>query len=464
MKVTRTEQIHIPYDEHISHLCHIAKNLYNQANYIVRQEFFTNHRYINNREMKKLMKTTENYKSLYSSTAQLVLEVLHRSWKSYFEATKSYKINPEKFMGNPRIPGYKKKDGEFILIFTNQACTINSYTNLAKGEGESNTFLKIIKEKYGSVSEGETYLLFPTSTTNIKPIKTRLPINTDLREVRIIPQGGNKAGYNVEIVYDKEVAQQPLDKSRIVGIDYGLRNIVAIASNIGEQSIVVKGSVLKSINQWYNKRRAELYSIYDRHPIACRLSDRRLIYNRYGSKLQATTIHRNRIVKDIMHKISRYIINYCKEHNVGTIVIGHNDFWKQQINLGARTNQNFVTIPYYILTKQIEYKGQEVGIDVLLKDESYTSKCSFLDNEPVEHREEYVGKRIARGLFKSANGIIVNADVHAAMNIIRKVFPNAFNHLKADGIAGELTHPARLNIKDLLNKSLITSRKESLTF
>lgn len=451
--VTRSEQIHIQYDEHISHLCHTAKNLWNESNYIIRQEFFNNHRYIDNREMKKLMKASENAKQLYSSTAQLVLEVLHRSWKSFFEGIKDWKVNPSKYTGRPRIPNYKKKDGEFILIFTNQACTLNNYINLSKGEGENNKYLKIIKHMYGTINPNETYLIFPDNT-NIKPIKTRLDINTDLREVRIVPQGG---GYKIEIVYDKKVEIQSLDKSRIVGIDYGLSNVVAMANNIDSRPIVIKGSIVKSINQWYNKRRSQLYEIYDRQPIACDVKTKRLIFNRDTRKLQSLTAHRNRLMKDIMHKISRYIINYCVQHNIGTIVIGHNNMWKQKINLGTKTNQNFVTIPYYILTKDIEYKGSEVGIDVLVRDESHTSKCSFLDNESLEHHDKYVGKRIKRGLFKSSKGLILNADVHAALNIIRKVFPNAFSH--ANGIAGTLTYPVRISVKDLLNKSLITSVK-----
>lgn len=437
MKVTRSEQIHIPYNEHISHLCHIAKNLYNQALYDVREVYFWNQNHQLPHEKKsvptysklaKKFKTDENFKQLYSSTAQWTIKKVIDDWSSYWEGIKSYKANPIQFTGRPRIPGYKKKDGEFILVFTNQAC------------------------KIGKDKEGHFWLLFPDKS-RIDKIQTRLDWNTNLREVRIIPQGGNKQGYKVEIVYDKEVEQIiTLDKSRICAIDYGLSNIVAMANNIGETPIVVKGSVVKSINQWYNKRRAELYMVYDRQPIACRLKDRRPIFNRDTEKLQNLTTHRNRVMKDIMHKISRYIINWCVNHNIGTLIIGHNDFWKQRINLGAKTNQAFVTIPYYILTKDIQYKAEEKGIDVKLVDESHTSKCSFLDNEPICHHEKYVGKRIKRGLFRSAKGIVVNADVHAGMNIIRKVFLNAFKD--ADRIAGTLTCPLRLSIAQLLNKKV----------
>ena len=340
----------------------------------------------------------------------------------------------------PYLEQIAKIDGEYMLVFTNQLCTLNSYSNFASGkEGENNKYLKIIKAKYGTINLDETYLLFPDNT-GIKPVKTRLDINTNLREVRIIPQG---EGFILEIVYDKQTEHLSLDKSRIVGIDLGLRNVATIANNIGTRPIVIKGSILKTVNQWYNKRIKVLYSIYDRQE-----KDNKK--QRTGHSLQVTNTHRNCIVKDIMHKISRYVIDYCIKHNIGTIVIGMNPNWKQKINLGSRTNQNFVTIPYYILTKDIEYKGSEIGINVILKDEAHTSKCSFLDNEPIEHHDVYVGKRIKRGLFKSAKGIIVNADVHAGANIIRKVFLNAFEKLNADGIAASGLMPESLSIKNLM--------------
>jgi putative transposase len=455
MIVTRTEQIHIEYNEHISEMCHTAKNLYNEALYPIRQAYFHNTK---NPELPKQkiptynnlagqLKTSDNFKLLYSSVSQNVLKVLDRSWKSYWEGIREYKIHPSKFLGRPKPPNYRKKDGEFMLIFSNQACVLNSYSNFAKHDGENNKYLKQIKQEYGHIENGETYLLFPDKSL-IRPIKTRLPINTNLREVRIIPQG---VGYNVEIVYEKEISKLNLDKTRIVGIDYGLENIVAMANNINILPIVIKGNVLKSVNQWYNKRRAELYSIYARQPIACNVHNHRLIYNMNGSKLKSTTSHRNRIIKDIMHKMSKYIVSYCITHNVGTIVIGHNELWKQKINIGNVNNQHFVTIPYYLLTKMITYKATSIGIDVKLQEESYTSKCSFLDNEPMCHHEKYVGKRIVRGLFRSKLGKVINCDIQAAMNIIRKAFPNAFSKYNADEIAGILTCPIRLSIKELFH-------------
>jgi putative transposase len=159
-------------------------------------------------------------------------------------------------------------------------------------------------------------------------------------------------------------------------------------------------------------------------------------------------------MKDAMHKISRFIIDWCIEHDVGTLVIGHNDNWKQKVNIGKRNNQNFVSIPYYLLINDLDYKGEEVGINVIEQEEAHTSKCSFLDGESIEHHEKYAGKRIEkyagkrikRGIFRSAKGILINADVQGALNIIKKAIPKAFSKENADEIEGAGLHPMRCTI------------------
>ncbi len=170
-----------------------------------------------------------------------------------------------------------------------------------------------------------------------------------------------------------------------------------------------------------------------------------------GSKMKNLSFNRMNSVLDILHKISRYIINYCINNRIGTIVWGRNPGWKQNINIGKRNNQKFTKIPHYLLFKMLKYKASEIGIKVIDVEESHTSKCSFLDLEPICHKEkgQYLGKRIKRGLFRSALGIIINADVNAAYNMIRKVFPEAF---KSIGIEGVVLHPERLSIKDLLSR------------
>jgi putative transposase len=409
--ITRTEQIWLEPNNTLSVLCHYSKNLWNEANYQIRQEFFAGNRIPKYCELAGTFKTSDNYQAINSQTGQQILRVLSKNWTGFFKAVKDFAKHPEKYLGKPGIPGYKEKDGEFLLLFTNQQVSIEN-----------------------------GYIKFPV-TLGIDLIETRLGDNTKIREARIIPKG---TGYVCELVYktideEGEINSRWYSRiqngNRILGIDFGSVNIVTMGNNIGLKPIAIKddGRGIKSINQYYNKMKAQLQNIYDRQKI------------KSGSKMEALTEKRNLKIKDAMHKISRYIIDYCKWHNIGVITIGYNENWKQEIELGKRNNQNFVSIPYYLLIQIIEYKAKEAGIIVKLQDEAHTSKCSFLDEESVEHHEKYMGKRIKRGLFRSATGILINADVQGAYNIIRKSEPNAFQKWYADGVGGCGLHPMRVN-------------------
>ena len=300
------------------------------------------------------------------------------------------------------MPGYKEKNGEFILIFTNQQCIIEN-----------------------------GMLRFPKSIN--MEVKTRLD-DVDLREVRIVPQG---TGYAIEIVYEKEISDPDYGiPRRIMGIDIGVSNIVTIGGNIPEQGIAVRGGMLKSINQFFNKEYARMKSI----------SDRQFGNRHLTRKERYLFMRRNRKLKDIMHKLSRALVNYALSIRIDTIVIGHNDRWKQDADMGKRNNQNFVQIPFNMLIQQIRYKAEERGINVIIQDESYTSKCSFLDNERIEHHDSYAGKRIKRGVFRSAKGILIHGDLNAVYNIITKAIPEAF----ANGIEGIGLYPRSLSIRQMI--------------
>lgn len=396
----RVEEIWIKPNKQISYYCHLSKNLYNEANYIIKQEYSKSGKWVRYYELNSKLKTSENYKLLPSQTAQQTLRLLDRSWKSFFNSIKIWKKNKNQFKSRPKPPKYKNKNGEYILVFTNQQCKIRN-----------------------------NKLIFP-KMLNFE-LKTRFDDKTNLREVRIIPKG---IGYSIEIVYDKEIEPANLDKERIIGIDLGIRNLVTIANNIGEKPIIVKGGVCKSINQFCNKEISRIQKIYMNQGI------------KTGKKLKKIINKRNRKIKDYLHKVSRFIINYCIKNNIGTIIIGYNQDWKQNLNIGKKNNQNFYQIPFNTLINQIKYKSEETGIDIILQEESHTSKCSFLDNEPIEYHNEYMGKRIKRGLFRSKNGIIINADVQSALNIIRKAVPKAFAKVEADGIEGVELHPIRFII------------------
>jgi len=417
MLLIRTEQIKIPYNSELSNLCHLSKNLWNEANYLCRQSYFHNLKHPEDSvkihssgDLNQLLKQSENYKQLNAQSAQQTLKILDKDWTSYWESIKEYNKNPSKFLGKPKPPHYKPKNGEHTLIFTNQQCHIRNNTL---------TFTKKL------------------------PIIIKTRLSGKINQIRFIPKG---EGYICEIVYDKTIKRQTerqiicqrwyskIKKSNnnYLGIDYGVANIVTMANNIGKTPIVIKddGIGIKSINQFYNKQKALLQSIYDKQNIKC------------GTKMSRLNEKRHRKMEDSMHKISRFIINECIKNNIETIIIGHNDGWKQHSNLGKVTNQKFVTIPFNTLTKMIQYKAEEEGISVILQDEGHTSKCSFLDSEPIKHREVYLGKRITRSLFKSADGTIIHSDVNGVYNIITKAKPDAF---MADGVGGCGLHPIRMN-------------------
>ncbi|WP_207180026.1 RNA-guided endonuclease InsQ/TnpB family protein [Anaerocellum diazotrophicum] len=391
----RTEQIQINKNHELwnycDKVCFAAKNLYNFANYTVRQEFIKSGRWIRYRELDKMLKDHESYKSLPAQTSQQVLRLLDKNWKSFFKAMKEWGKDKSKFLGRPKLPKYKKKDGRAISIFTNQQCKIKN-----------------------------GYLTFPK--TELK-LKTR--ITDKLKEVRIIPKGSI---YVVEIVYEKEIAKVKRPPKRIAGIDLGLNNFVTLVNNIGIKPIVINGKVIKSINQYYNKKRAQLMSY---------------VGNRGSSKrIEKLTLKRNNRIKDFMHKASRFIVNWCKQHEIDTLVVGYNPNWKQEIELGKVNNQNFASIPFNQFVNMLKYKCEEEEINIIITEESYTSGCSFLDGEEIKEINYNPRRRIKRGLFRSNKGILINADVNSAYNIIRKVFPEAF----AEGIEGVGLHPIRLNV------------------
>ncbi|MCK4666875.1 transposase [Candidatus Dependentiae bacterium] len=391
MTLLRTEQIYLKSNSKLSSTCHYAKNLYNEANYFARQRFFNYRIAPNCNDMDKLMngsalEPSENYIKLPAATAQWVLKTLNKSWLSFFRSIKDWKKHPNKYLGMPRPPNYLEKNGEYILIFTNAQFRFK-----------------------------DGYIHFPKKT-EFKPVKTRLSSDTKINQVRIVPVG---TGYNCEIIYEVKQKELNLNKNNILGIDIGISNIVTMVNNIGKEPIVIKGGILKSINQFYNKEMSRLQSIKDKQEITGTTSLQ-----------QSITQNRNNRIKDQMHKISRFIINYCIVHDIGTIVIGNNDNWKQNSNMGKKTNQNFISIPHSNLIHMIQYKGENVSINTISHEESYTSKCSFLDNEPICHHSTYLGTRIKRGLFKTASGILINADVNAGYNIIKKALPKTF----VDGI------------------------------
>jgi len=381
-----------------------SKNLWNAANYILRQAFIHQNRIVNFKDLYRTIKTTEAYCSLPRKVSNQVLIQLKTAWSSYFKAVAAWKEEPGKFLGRPRLPKYKHKtNGRNILTYENGAISKRSL-------------------KKGLIEVSSLHLAIPTEHNNIS-------------QVRIVPRHGH---YVVEIVYITHIEpNEALDETLVAGIDLNLDNLVVLASNkSGLQPLIINGRPLKSLNQFYNKTRAELQS--------------HLPAGQYDSNLlRAITNRRNRRVKDFLHKTSRQVVDKLVAEKIGTLVVGYNKGWKQDIEIGRVNNQKFVSIPHVQLVEMISYKARLVGIKVLIQNESHTSKCSFLDLERIGHHAKYLGRRVYRGLFKAADGRLIHADVNGALNIIRKAIPDAFP-AKLDnnsrGLAGIAVCPVRVNV------------------
>ena len=348
-------------------LCFLSKNLYNSALYTVRQFYFENKKYINwiNINNQFIKSKQIDYYALPCKVSQQTLKMVDQNMKSFFNALKAKN-------SKPKLPKYlDKTKGRFVVTYTNQAI---SKTELKKG-----------------------YIVL--SKTNIR-IKTKIH---DVQQVRIVPQNNVIV---IEVLYKADCKSNISDVRKYCGVDFGLDNLMSCGFS-DVRPMLINGKPLKSINWHYNKKKAELQS---------------LLKNKYTSnRITNLTIKRNNKVNDYLHKSSRLFINYLVSNDITDVVIGYNKEWKQGINIGRVNNQNFVNIPYYKLLNMLTYKCELLGIRVHITEESYTSKCSFLDNEEICKHEEYKGKRIKRGLYKSSDGRLINADINGALNILKKV-------------------------------------------
>ena len=392
-----------PNYKSLDHLAFLSKNLYNIANYIVRQEFINNGNYLDYNKVQKFLQNQVDYQAIPAKVSQQVLILLDKNWQSFFRANTAYNECPDQFKARPKLPKYKHKTkGRNILVYTRQAI---SKPKLVKNNqillSKSNLFFSS-KIKYDS-----------------------------LHQVRIIPKLNY---YVIEVVYECQQVKLDWEENQVASLDLGVNNLATVTSNKkGFQPVIINGRPVKSINQFYNKKKAKLQSL--------------LKATKSSNRIQRLSTKRNLKIDDYLHKASRYIINHLIENKLGTLVIGNNPNWKQGINIGQKNNQNFVQIPFFKLIEQLKYKAKLVGIKVIVNEESYTSKASFLDldeipiyQKGVKHR--FSGKRVKRGLYKASNGFKYNADVNGSLNILRKAVPNAFSN----GIEGVVVHPIKVTL------------------
>lgn len=362
-----------------------SKNLYNISLYLCRQNYFKYKTGLNYESLYKIIKNDliykQDYYSLPTKVSQQTIKNVANLFRGFVNAVKDYRRNPSKYKAKPKLPKYKDKtNGKYLLTYTKQSISQKKIKNH----------------------------LIKLSSIDFD-IKTKA---RQIQQVRIMPKA---FVVTIEVVYYKDIQDMKLPKDNIISIDLGVNNLTSITSNrIGFTPILVNGRSVKSVNQYYNKMKAYYQSL--------------LPSNQYNSKrINKISYKRKKKINHYFHNTSKFIIDLCLSNSIGTIVIGKNQDWKQNINIGKKNNQSFVFIPYNVLINQIKYKAKLYNIDVIETEESYTSKCSFIDKEEIGKHENYLGKRIKRGLFRSKDGKLINSDVNGSYNICRKAFPKSFD-------------------------------------
>ena len=415
MYLTIKQQVkHLSKEDYltIKELCHIAKNLTNEAIYNVRQYYFTENEFLKYEKNYTLLKNSPNYKALNSNMAQQILKEVDGSFKSFFGLFKLAKQGKYAFK-DCKLPRYLSKDG---------------YTTLVIG------FVRLKGNK----------LIIPFSNSfkkTHKPIEIAIPpvlLDKKVKEIRIIPKA-NARFFEIQYIYEAEYVQRKLNKNNALALDLGINNLVTAVSSKGE-SFIIDGRRLKSINQWFNKENARLQSIKDKQHFCKKTTNRQ----------KAIARDRNNKVNDYMNKVARKVIDYCIDNDIGTLIVGYNETFQRDSHIGKQNNQNFVNIPYGQLRSKLEYLCELNNIIFVKQEESYTSKASFWDKDniptyntdnPKEH--QFSGNRMRRGLYKTANGTLLNADVNGALNIMCK---SSVVDLSILYSRGEVDTPIRIRV------------------
>ena len=413
MYLTLKQQVkHLSKKEfrNLKYLCHIAKNLKNQAIYNVRQHYFKNKKYLSYNENYKMLKNSENYKKLNSNMAQQILKEVDESFKSFFALLKLAKNG--QYNGKIKLPNYLDKDGFTTLVI-------------------------------GFVRLKDDMLIVPYSNSfrkTHKEIAIKLPPvlkGKKIKEIRIIPKQHSRY-FEIQYTYEVKEIQRELNKENALGIDLGIDNLCTCVTNAGA-SFIIDGRKLKSTNQYYNKINAKLQSIKDEQKI-----------ERTTLRQKRITRKRNNRINDYLSKAARTIVNYCLNNDIGKLVLGYNEDFQRNSNIGSINNQNFVNIPYGKLRDKLIYLCKLYGIEFKLQEESYTSKASFFDGDEIpiydkENLQEYIfsGKRIKRGLYQTSTGKLINADCNGALNILRK---SKVVDLSVLYNRGELNTPKRIRV------------------
>lgn len=371
-------------------LCSLSRAVYNESLYNIRQHYFSEGSYLRYEANYYLVKNSDNYKRLGANVAQQSMKGADASFKSFFGLLKLAKSG--KYQGwKIRMPKYLKTDSFFTLVF--------SQAQISGGKFRVPISFEMRKDYK-------------------EPMFIKIPphiLGKKIRQIHIVPKYNGRY-FEVRYMFDDIDEEKPeLDITKAMGIDLGVNNLATCVTNTGE-SFMIDGKKLKSINQWYNKELSRLSSIKDMQGIRC-----------YTKRQYSLTTKRNNRVNNYICCAAKKIVNYCVNNKIGNIVVGYNDGFQSSCNLGRVNNQNFVMIPLGRLKSQIEYLCNQCGINFVQQEESYTSKASFFDNDTMpkwnpQNPEEakFSGKRVYRGLYITSTKTKINADVNAALNILRK--------------------------------------------
>lgn len=400
-----------------------SNNLYNLALYHIRQHYFNYNQLINKNNLVTLLTKTQAFKELPAQTSQQVIRQAAEAMKDSIKSINKYNNSSKNYTGKPKLPKYKKNHKNSKHVFKN----LIKFTNQQ---------LKIINNQIRLPNKiGLIDIPLYLTGIQVKPSKDSLTTiqnyDLELLELRVIPKHKSLI---IEYVYEKRLTISQPTGSRTASIDLGLDNFVALVTSESTlPGLLINGKGLKSYNHNFNKKLSKLQSQAQRSG------------NYTSNKIQNLYEKREQFIRTFMHKTSRFIVNYLKQNQVSTLIIGHNISQKQNINLGRKTNQKFVQIPFTTLINQLKYKCYESGITLIETEESYTSGTSFLDNELPTQQFYNNSRRKYRGLFVSNTGIPINSDLNAAYQIMKKEQP--WRSLTLD-LKSDIIHntPLKINI------------------
>lgn len=393
-----------PLYKELDNLCFLSKNLYNVTLYTIRQHYFDTNKYKSYFSIVSDF-TKENqvdFRALPAKVSRYTIRLVDQNMKSFFALLKKKRTNQ---YDNPvGLPKYlDKTKGRQVVHYHKQSLSL-------KKEG----FVKLSKSSI--------------------EIQTKVPKN-EIQYLKLVPCGNH---IKVLIGYYKTKKKAKVTQTRIASIDIGQNNLMTVTSNVFHP-IIYNGKPVKSVNQFYNKI------------LAKEQSKLKKVNNvNWSKKLGQLTLWRENQIVNYFHKVTNHFVDYCIANDIDTVIIGRNQQWKDNISLGTRVNQNFVTIPFRRLYDLLKYKLELDGINYIETEESHTSKCSFIDKEEIMHHDSYVGRRVRRGLFKSKYGKKYNADINGSLNILRKYMTKTGTYTDDlhEELVKHMANPKKIKVKN----------------